>query len=84
MSCTRCCIQEANISDQTVFISLHFRYLDIQVGSPEVQDGCIVNRSTTPHECRLRDLNYSASIAVDIEYVRNNQRIIRKNMVIGK
>lgn len=51
---------------------------------PEVQDGCIVNRPTTPHECRLRDLNYSAPILVDIEYVRNNQRIIRKNMVIGK
>ncbi|KAL0117470.1 hypothetical protein PUN28_010353 [Cardiocondyla obscurior] len=60
------------------------KYLSIQVGLPEVQDGCIVSRPTTPHECRLRDLNYSAPIAVDIEYIRNNQKIIRKNIVIGK
>jgi len=51
---------------------------------PKLQDGYKVDRLTTPHECRLRDLNYSASIGVDIEYIRNNQRVIRKNMVIGK
>ncbi|XP_011690080.1 PREDICTED: DNA-directed RNA polymerase III subunit RPC2-like [Wasmannia auropunctata] len=63
----------------------HFyvKYLDIQVGKPDVQDG-YVDRSTTPHECRLRDLNYSAPILVDIEYVRNNERIIKKNKFIGK
>jgi len=51
---------------------------------PEVQEGYQINRPTTPHECRLRDLNYSASIVVDIEYVRNNQKVIKKNLVIGK
>jgi len=51
---------------------------------PGVPGGYKVDLPTTPHECRLRDLNYSASIGVDIEYIRNNQRIIRKNMVIGK
>lgn len=51
---------------------------------PEAPDTYTVNRPTTPHECRLRDLNYSASIEVDIEYVRNNQRVIRQNLIIGK
>lgn len=51
---------------------------------PEVPETPTVNRPTTPHECRLRDLNYSAPISVDIEYVRNNERVIRKNVVIGK
>lgn len=41
-------------------------------------------KSTTPHECRLRDLNYSAPIIVDIEHIRNNQRIRNTNMVIGR
>jgi len=50
---------------------------------------------TTPHECRLRDFNYSAPITVDIEYIRNKddkddkadkekKRIIRNNIAIGK
>lgn len=65
--------------------SSHFRYLDIRVGSPQVQaHGFTVELPTTPHECRLRDLNYSAPILVDIEYTRNNERIQRKNVVIGK
>ncbi|XP_029159477.1 DNA-directed RNA polymerase III subunit RPC2 [Nylanderia fulva] len=64
----------------------HFyvKYLNIKVGSPEIEDGSNVMRPTTPHECRLRDLNYSAPIIVDIEHIRNNQRIRNTNMVIGR
>ncbi|KYQ57601.1 DNA-directed RNA polymerase III subunit RPC2, partial [Trachymyrmex zeteki] len=64
----------------------YLKYLNIKVGLPEVQESSNSIRTipTTPHECRLRDLNYSASIIVDVEYIRNNQRIIRQNMVIGK
>ncbi|XP_011634153.1 DNA-directed RNA polymerase III subunit RPC2 [Pogonomyrmex barbatus] len=62
----------------------YLKYLNIRVGLPEVQESFTVSRLSTPHECRLRDLNYSASIIVDIEYIRNNQRIRRNNVVIGK
>ncbi|XP_071575754.1 DNA-directed RNA polymerase III subunit RPC2 [Temnothorax nylanderi] len=62
----------------------YLKYLNIGVDIPEVPETPTVNRPTTPHECRLRDLNYSASISVNIEYVRNNERVIRKNVVIGK
>lgn len=41
-------------------------------------------RSTTPHECRLRDMTYSAPITVDIEYTRGNQRVIRNGLPIGR
>ncbi|XP_011873023.1 PREDICTED: DNA-directed RNA polymerase III subunit RPC2 [Vollenhovia emeryi] len=62
----------------------YLKYLNIEVKMPEIQDTSTTTRSTTPHECRLRDLNYSAPICVDIEYLRNNERVIRKNLVIGK
>lgn len=61
-----------------------FRYLSIKVGPPDIDDGSNGMRPTTPHECRLRDLNYSAPILVDIEHIRNNQRIRNTNMIIGR
>ncbi len=41
-------------------------------------------RATTPHECRLRDITYSAPLTVDIEYTRGQQRIIRQALPIGR
>lgn len=41
-------------------------------------------KSSTPHECRLRDLNYSAPITVDVEYTKGNQRVIKKDIIIGR
>ena len=38
----------------------------------------------TPHECRLRDMTYSAPIKVDLVYVKENQRIRKKGQVIGR
>lgn len=64
--------------------NLIHRYLNVHVGSPDVEEGFNVTRSTTPHECRLRDLNYSAPITVDIEYIRGHQPIIRNNLLIGR
>ena len=32
----------------------------------------------TPHQCRLRDLTYSAPILVDIEFTRGKQIVVRK------
>ena len=51
---------------------------------PERPDQLDQNRIFTPHECRLRDLTYSAQIYVDIHYVRGNQRVQRKNVSIGR
>lgn len=36
------------------------------------------------HQCRLRDMTYSAPITVDIEYTRGSQRIIRNALPIGR
>ncbi|XP_076662248.1 RNA polymerase III subunit RpIII128 [Halictus rubicundus] len=62
----------------------YVKYLNVHVGTPDVEEGFNVTRSTTPHECRLRDLNYSAPITVDIEYIRGHQPIIRNNLLIGR
>jgi DNA-directed RNA polymerase, beta subunit/140 kD subunit len=63
---------------------IYFRYLNVNVGMPDVEEGYNISKSTTPHECRLRDLTYSAPITVDIEYTRGNQRVVRNNLLIGR
>jgi len=62
----------------------YLKYCDIKVGIPERTDADSANKSYTPHECRLRDLTYSANIYVDIEYVRGRQIVRRRNVVIGR
>lgn len=62
----------------------YVKYLDIHVGVPDVEESFNVTRPISPHECRLRDLTYSATITVDIEYTRGQQRIIRKGLAIGR
>ncbi|XP_014613711.1 PREDICTED: DNA-directed RNA polymerase III subunit RPC2 [Polistes canadensis] len=64
--------------------SFYVKYLDVCVGTPDVDDSFGVTRPSTPHECRLRDLNYSAPITVSIEYIRGHQPIIRNNLTIGR
>jgi len=51
---------------------------------PSSEEEFGVNKRVTPHECRLRDMTYSAPIHVKIEYVRGNQRVIRDRVVIGR
>uniref|UniRef100_A0A673M2L3 DNA-directed RNA polymerase subunit beta n=1 Tax=Sinocyclocheilus rhinocerous TaxID=307959 RepID=A0A673M2L3_9TELE len=55
----------------------YLKYLNIYVGMPDVEESFNVTRQVSPHECRLRDITYSAPITVDIEYNRGSQRIIR-------
>ena len=43
-----------------------------------------ITRTTTPHECRLRDITYSAPISVDIEYTRGSTRVVKQNVPIGR
>jgi len=60
------------------------RYIDIRVGLPDIEESFGTSRKTTPHECRLRDITYSAPILVDIEYARGNLRILKQNLTIGR
>ncbi|KTW30037.1 DNA-directed RNA polymerase III subunit RPC2 [Pneumocystis jirovecii RU7] len=62
----------------------YLKYIDIQVGFPTRQDQDAINNSIAPHECRLRDLTYSAPIMVDIEYTRGKQVVRRKGVQIGR
>lgn len=60
------------------------QYIDIRVGAPDIEESFGMSRKTIPHECRLRDITYSAPILVDIEYARGNQRIVKHNLVLGR
>ncbi|KAL1131980.1 hypothetical protein AAG570_011591, partial [Ranatra chinensis] len=62
----------------------YLRYLNIYVGMPDIEEGFNITRTTTPHECRLRDMTYSAPITVDIEYTRGNTKVARSNLIIGR
>lgn len=61
-----------------------FHYRDIYVGQPTRDDPDAVDRTIFPHECRLRDLTYSAGIYVTIQYKRTGQWIRKRNVCIGK
>lgn len=64
--------------------SFYLKYLSISVGRPDVEESFNVSKPVSPHECRLRDMTYSAPITVDIEYTRGHQRVIRKGLPIGR
>ncbi|XP_069128517.1 DNA-directed RNA polymerase III subunit RPC2-like isoform X2 [Argopecten irradians] len=64
--------------------NFYMKYLNIYVGMPDVEEGFNITKPISPHECRLRDMTYSAPLTVDIEYTRGNQRIVRKNLPIGR
>jgi DNA-directed RNA polymerase III subunit RPC2 len=59
------------------------RYLDIHVGFPDRTDADAIDKSVTPHECRLRDITYSAPITVTVQYTRG-KNLVRKKAVIGR
>lgn len=54
------------------------------MGTPDVDEGFNISKPTTPHECRLRDITYSAPISVDIEYTRGSQRVSKTGLLIGR
>lgn len=62
----------------------YLKYKNVYVGTPDVDDGFNITKKTTPHECRRRDMTYSAPITVDIEYTRGTQRVDRQNLLIGR
>ncbi|CAF3552571.1 unnamed protein product [Rotaria socialis] len=81
-------IKKIMLANQEILIesdpSFYMRYLNIEVLSPSIEEGYNILRPITPHECRLRDMSYSAPISVDIEYIRGKERVIRKGLIIGR
>lgn len=60
----------------------YLKYLDIRVGRKSRSDDLEI--VLPPHECRLRDLTYSAPIYVDVEYTRGRKIIVHRDLEIGK
>ncbi|TFK47216.1 beta and beta-prime subunits of DNA dependent RNA-polymerase [Heliocybe sulcata] len=60
------------------------KYTDIAVGFPDRTDADAIDKSVTPHECRLRDTTYGAPILVTIQYTRGKNIIRRANVNIGR
>jgi DNA-directed RNA polymerase beta subunit len=69
------------------FIHYNFRYTNVRVGTASASDGgpdAQVMREITPHQCRLRDITYSAPIMVDLEYTSGHEILTKKDFVIGR
>ncbi|GAA5989823.1 hypothetical protein JCM10908_002335 [Rhodotorula pacifica] len=64
--------------------NFYLEYTDIRVGAPERPDENAINPSIAPHECRLRDLSYSAPVYVSIKYTRGKQEVVSKGIRIGR
>lgn len=59
------------------------KYNDVRVGTPSQTDD-MIKKEITPHECRLRDITYSAPVFVDVKYTRGDDLVLTRNMMIGK
>lgn len=61
----------------------YLKYLDIRVGHKSSSKS---NKEVNlvPHDCRLRDLTYSAPIYVDVEYTRGRKIIVHRDLEIGR
>ncbi|KAM9921608.1 hypothetical protein OXX59_006394 [Metschnikowia pulcherrima] len=62
----------------------YLKYLDIRVGHKSTSAPGTKEVIMAPHECRLRDLTYSAPIYVDVEYTRGRKIIMYKDLEIGR
>ena len=62
----------------------YLKYLDIRVGHKSTSSPGTKEVILPPHECRLRDLTYSAPIYVDVEYTRGRKIIMHKDLEIGR
>ncbi|KAJ6482905.1 hypothetical protein C8R47DRAFT_1282854 [Mycena vitilis] len=59
------------------------KYTDINVGLPDRNEPEAIDKRVTPHECRLRDITYSAPISVTIHYTRG-RNIVQRTVNIGR
>ncbi|CUM62894.1 uncharacterized protein PRCAT00000453001 [Priceomyces carsonii] len=62
----------------------YLKYLSIRVGHKSTSSAGTKEVLLAPHECRLRDLTYSAPIYVDVEYTRGRKIIMHKDLEIGR
>lgn len=60
----------------------YLKYVDIRVGHKSTSSAR--DYMVPPHECRLRDMTYSAAIYVDIEYTRGRNIVLHKDVEIGR
>ena len=60
----------------------YLKYVDIRVGHRSTSSS--KDYIVPPHECRLRDMTYSAPIYVDIEYTRGRNIIMHRDVEIGR
>ena len=60
----------------------YLKYLDIRIGHKSTSPPGTKEVILPPHECRLRDLTYSAPIYVDVEYTRGRKIIMHKDLEI--
>ena len=62
-----------------------FRYQRIYLDPPSVNESTeLAEMSITPHECRLRDLTYSACVYVDVTYMRGKEIVKCRRLPIGR
>lgn len=76
-------VRANQVVDSDIDHTFYLKYLDIRVGTPSIEEN-MVKYNVFPIECRLRDMTYSSDIYVDIEYVRNRQIVVKRDVCIGK
>lgn len=63
----------------------YLKYTDIRVGyKSHARPEDPIEVPFSPHECRLRDITYSAPIYVDVEYTRGRKIIMHRDLEIGR
>ncbi|KAM0681270.1 DNA-directed RNA polymerase III complex subunit Rpc2 [Glugoides intestinalis] len=72
-----------NIVDSDIDHTFYLKYLDIRVDAPSVTEN-MIETHIYPLECRNRDLTYSAKIYVDVEYIKNKQVIVKRDLCLGR
>ncbi|KAJ1608596.1 DNA-directed RNA polymerase beta subunit [Cryptosporidium canis] len=63
--------------------SFFIEFLDARVGMPKLEEN-MITVDLTPMMCRMRDITYAAPIFVDVDYVRGNSVVRKKNVEIGR
>ncbi|KAF7456979.1 DNA-directed RNA polymerase III RPC2 [Cryptosporidium felis] len=63
--------------------SFFIEFLDARVGMPKLEEN-MITVELTPMMCRMRDITYAAPIYVDVDYVRGNTVVRKKNVEIGR
>ncbi|KAH9410559.1 RNA polymerase Rpb2, domain 6 [Ordospora pajunii] len=76
-------VKANQVVDSDIDHTFYLKYLDIRVGKSSIEES-MVKYNVFPIECRLRDITYSADIYVDVEYVRNGQIVVKRDVCIGK